>query len=259
LGKIFQYQGRYGAALNSQQDALKSWHEVNESGFWLPQIQASYGNTLSLVGLGADAQKNLDEALRTAREIKNDPLVVQILNFEGDRLFYGGDFSAARLLFEQALKVVSHTTDREQTLVTKFNLAKVAVMQGHSREEFHTLQSLAEEADRSGFKHLSVECTIYLGQALIAAKEYSRAQESLQRTLANAEKVGLQVSLAKAHYLLAEALRLGGTQGEAPRHYAEARRILDEIGKEAHSETLLKRSDLAKVYQESTSRQSPTT
>lgn len=259
LGKIFQYQGRYSAALNSQQDALKSWHEVNESGQWLPQIQASYGNTLSLVGLGAEAQKNLDEALRTAREIKNDPLVAQILNFEGDRLFYSGDFSAARLLFEQALKVVSHTTDREQTLVTKFNLAKVAVMQGHSREEFRPLQTLAEEADRAGFKHLAVECNLYLGQALIAAREYSRAQELLQRTLANAEKLGLQVSLAKGHYLLAEALRLSGTQGEAPRQYAEARRILDEVGKEAHSENLLKRSDLARIYQESVSRQSPTT
>ncbi|MHB8216547.1 MAG: protein kinase domain-containing protein [Candidatus Sulfotelmatobacter sp.] len=259
LGKIFQYQGRYGAALNSQQDALKSWHEVNETGQWLPQIQASYGNTLSLVGLGAEAQKNLDEALRAAREIKNDPLVAQILNFEGDRLFYSGDFNAARLLFEQALKVVSHTTDREQTLLTKFNLAKIAVMQGHSREEFRTLQTLAEEADRAGFKHLAVECNLYLGQALIAAKEYSRAQEVLQRTLANAEKVGLQVSLAKGHYLLAEALRLGGTQGEAPRQYAETRRILDEVGKEAHSENLLKRSDLARIYQESVNRQSPTT
>jgi serine/threonine protein kinase/tetratricopeptide (TPR) repeat protein len=258
LGKIFQYQGRYGAALNSQQDALKSWHEVNESGFWLPQIEASYGNTLSLVGRGAEAQKNLDEALRTAREIKNDPLVAQILNFEGDRLFYSGDFGAARLLFEQALKVVSRTTDREQTLVTKFNLAKVAVMQGHSREQFRTLQSLADEADRSGHKYLAVECTVYLGQALIAAKEYSRAQEVLQRTLANAEKVGLQVSLAKGHYLLAEALRLGGTQGEAPRHYAETRRILDEVGKEAHSETLPKRSDLAKMYQDAANRQNPT-
>ncbi len=259
LGKIFQYQGRYGAALNSQQDALKSWHEVNESGFWLPQIQASYGNTLSLVGLGDEAQKNLGEALRIAREIKNDPLVAQILNFEGDRLFYSGDFSAARLLFEQALKVVSHTSDREQTLVTKFNLAKVAVMQGHPREQFRTLQSLAEEADRSGHKYLAVECTVYLGQALIAAKEYSRAQEVLQRTLANAEKVGLQVSLAKDHYLLAEALRLGGAQGEAPHHYAQTRRILDEVGKEAHSETLLKRSDLARMYQESVNRQTPTT
>jgi hypothetical protein len=29
--------------------------------------------------------------------------------------------------------------------------------------------------------------------------------------------------------------------------YAQARRILDEIGKGAHSETLLKRSELAKV------------
>jgi tetratricopeptide (TPR) repeat protein len=238
---------------------LKSWHEVNESGFWLPQIQASYGNTLSLVGLGAEAQKNLDEALRTAREIKNDPLVAQILNFEGDRLFYSGDFSAARLLFEQALKVVSHTTDREQTLVTKFNLAKVAVMQGHSREQLRTLQSLGEEADRSGPKYVAVECTIYLGQALIAAKEYSRAQEVLQRTLVNAEKLGLQVSLAKGHYLLAEALRLGGAQAEAPRHYAETRRILDEVGKEAHSEALLKRSDLANMYQEAANRQSPET
>jgi hypothetical protein len=47
---------------------------------------------------------------------------------------------------------------------------------------------------------------------------------------------------------LAEALRLGGTQGEATRHYTEAHRILDGIVKEAHSETLLKRSDLAKMY-----------
>ena len=248
LGKTFQYQGRYGAALSSQQDALQSWHEVNESGFWLPQIQASYGNTLTLLGQGAEAQKNLDEALRTAREIKNDPLVVQILNFEGDRLFYSGDFAAARLRFEQASKVVLHTTDREQTLVTKFNLAKVAVMQGHSREQFSSLQSLAEEADRSGLKYLAVECSIYRGQALIEAKEYARAQEALRRALANSEKLGLQVSLAKSHYLLAEALRLGGAQGEAPRHYAEARRILNEIVKEAHSETLLKRIDLAKIY-----------
>ena len=154
---------------------------------------------------------------------------------------------------------MSHTTDREQNLVTKFNLAKVAVMQGHSREQFRPLQTLAEEADRAGFKHLAVECNLYLGQAQIAAREYSHAQEVLQRTLANAEKLGLQVSLAKGHYLLAEALRLGGAQAEAPRQYAETHRILDEVNKEAHSENLLKRSDLAQIYQESVSRQTPTT
>src|SRR5260370_7085362 len=64
LGKIFQYQGRYGAALNSQQDALKSWHEVNESGFCLPQIQASYANTLSLVGPSPPPPTNSPDTFR---------------------------------------------------------------------------------------------------------------------------------------------------------------------------------------------------
>lgn len=81
----------------------------------------------------------------------------------------------------------------------------------------------------------------------------------LQRALDNSEKLGLQVSLAKSHYLLAEALRLGGSAAEAPRHYAAAHRILDEVVKESHSDTLLKRNDLAKVYQESAQRKSPTT
>ncbi|HTM41366.1 MAG TPA: tetratricopeptide repeat protein [Terriglobales bacterium] len=258
LGKVFQYQGRYGAALNAQQDALKSWREVNESGMWLPQIQASYGNTLTLLGRGTDAQKNLDEALRTAREVKNDPLIAQILNFEGDRVFYSGDFAGARSWFEQASKITSRNPDREQTLITKFNLAKVAVMQGRTREEFSTLQSLADDADRAGLEHLSMECSVYLGQALITAKEYSRAQEVLQRSLANSEKLGLQVSLAKSHFLLGEALRLGGSAAEAPHHYAEARRILDGVAKESHSDTLLKRSDLAKMYQQSAQLDRPT-
>ena len=257
LGKVFQYQGRYGAALNAQQDALKSWREVNESGVWLPQIQASYGNTLALMGRAEEAQKNLDEALRTARDVKNDPLIAQILNFEGDRAFYAGDFAAARSWFEQAAKIAAHTSDHEQALVTKFNLAKVAVMQGRSREQFSSLQSLADDADRSGLKHLGVECSLYWGQGLIEARQYARAQEILHRALDSSEKLGLQISLAKSHYLLAEALRLGGSPGEAPQHYAAARRILDNVAQESKSGTLLKRSDLARLYRESAQRQGP--
>src|SRR4029077_11803212 len=91
LGRVFQYQGRYGAALTSAQDALKSWRETNERGFWLPEIEAIYGNALSLLGRWDQAQKTLDEALTAARELKNDPLIAQILNFQGDRLFYLGE------------------------------------------------------------------------------------------------------------------------------------------------------------------------
>ena len=259
LGRIFQYQGRYGAALTSEEDALKRWREVKEGGFWLPEIQGTYGNALTLMGRGDEAQKNLDEALGMARELKNNPLIARILNFEGDRLFYRGDFKAARSFFEQASQAAARTTDREQILLSKFNLAKVAVREGRSRETLSALRGLAEQADRSGLKYLSVECSIYLAEALISGKDYSRARQELEGNLRNSEKLGLQTLLAKTHYLLAEALRLSGNQVEAARHYAEAHRILDDIRKEARSDDVLKRSDLATIYQESARWQNPRT
>ena len=116
---------------------------------------------------------------------------------------------------------------------------------------------MAEEADRSGLKHLSVECLLYQGEALIHSKDYSGAREVLNRSLPNSEKLGLQALLAKGHYLLADALRLGNNQTEASRHYAEAHRLLDEIRKEANNDSVLKRNDLATTYQESARWQGP--
>jgi len=259
LGRIFQYQGRYGAALTSAEDALKSWREVNERGFWLPEIQGSYGNALSLVGRWDEGQKNLDEALAAARALKNQPMVAQILNFQGDRLFYRGDFKGARTLFEQASQVAARTTDREQVVLSKLNLAKVAVKEGRFPEAIKLLKPLAEEADRSGLKYLSVECSLQLAEALIQSKDYARARQQLEDSLRASEKLGLQTLLAKTHYLLAEALRLSGNQAEASHHYAEAHRILDDIRKEARSDDVLKRSDLATIYRESTRWQAPKT
>jgi tetratricopeptide (TPR) repeat protein/predicted Ser/Thr protein kinase len=259
LGRIFEYQGRYGAALTSEEDALKSWREVKERGFWLPEIQGAYGNALALIGRGDEAQKNLDEALGMARELKNDPLIAQTLNYQGDRLFYRGDFKAARTFFEQASQVAARTTDREQVLLSKFNLAKIAVKEGRSHEILSALQGLADQADRSGLKYLSLECSVYAAQALIDSKDYSRARQELDRSLRSSEKLGLQMLLAKSHYLLAETLRLSGNQAEGSRHYAAAHQILDDIRKEARSDDVLKRNDLATIYQESARWQNPRT
>jgi tetratricopeptide (TPR) repeat protein len=251
LGKIFAFQGRYGAALTSQKEAFNDWKDLGERGFWLPEMQAAYGYALILIGRGDEAQKDIEQALSMARDLKNNPLVARILNFQGDRLFYRGDFKAARPLYEQASQVAAHTTDREQILTSKFNLAKLAVREGRSRDAVKILKPLAEEADRSGLKHLSVECLFYLGEALTKSKDYSGAREVLNRGLRNGEKLGLQALVAKSHYLLAEALRFSNNQGEASRQYADAHRILDEIRKEANSDSVLKRSDLTTFYEES--------
>jgi serine/threonine protein kinase/tetratricopeptide (TPR) repeat protein len=251
LGNLFEQQGRLGAALNSKTDALKTIRELKDRGFWLAEILSGYANTLSLLGRSEEAQKSLDEALAIARELKNQALEAQSLNVQADSFFYRGDLKAAKIRLQQALQVASRTADRRILLITKFNMAKVAVKEGRTREAIAALRDLAGQADTLGLKYLSVECSVYMGEAMVSSKDYSPARQELNRALGRSEKLGLLMLQAKSHYLLAAAIRLAGSGAEASRHYAEARRILDEIRKEAKNDEVLKRADLSPIYVES--------
>ena len=38
LGDLFGYQGRFGAAINSKQDALKTFREIKDKTFWMAKV-----------------------------------------------------------------------------------------------------------------------------------------------------------------------------------------------------------------------------
>jgi tetratricopeptide (TPR) repeat protein len=250
LGNLFQQQGRLGAALDAEAEALKTIREVQDR-IGTAEMLGGYANSLALLGKSQEAEKNLGEAVALSREVKNMSLIGQNLNFQGDSAFYQGDFNGAAKFYQQALQVTSRATDRRLTLFSKFNLAKAAVKRGNSRVPLATLRGLAEQADAAGLRYLSIECSVYLGEALINQKDYSKAQEELNRALARSEKLGLQILQVKSRYLLATTLRLTGNRAEASRNYADAHRILDEMNKEAKSDTFLKRNDLSAIYAES--------
>src|SRR5215469_3030922 len=130
MATVFEYQGRYGAVLSAEEEALKVFRGLQDRGFWFGDILSGYGNALSLVGRSGEAQKSLDQALGLAREIKSEPLMAQILNYQGDLSFYQGDLKSARSQYEQALRIASHTSDREKVLISRINLAKVAAKGG---------------------------------------------------------------------------------------------------------------------------------
>ena len=121
---------------------------------------SGYGNTLSQIGKSDEAQKSLDEALALARELKNQALTAQTLNFQGDRFFYRGDFKNARTLFDQAQQASSRLTDRHIVLLSKLNLAKVNVKEGRSQVAIKSLRELADESTRLGLKYLSVQSSV---------------------------------------------------------------------------------------------------
>jgi hypothetical protein len=97
-------------------------------------------------------------------------------------------------------------------------------------------------------KYLSIECSLYIGEALLNIKNYSEAGQDLEAARRGSERLGLRPFLARSDYLLARAFQLAGRGAEASRYEEEARRVLDEIHKETGSDDVLKRDDLRPIY-----------
>ena len=252
MGMVFEYQGRIGPAVVSLQEAVKSFRDLGDRSITMAQALTELGDALARAGRGSESPKLLEEAQDLARGLKNDALVAAVLNSQGDAEFYQGDFKAAKGSYEQALRLASHTSDKDAVLASRLNLARVAVADGHARSAVGDLRSLAQQADAQGRKYISVASSVLLAEAMIGNKDYSGARQELQRSLGRSEKLGLRLENARIHYLLGTALRHSGSASEAVSHYREAGRVLDEIHKEQGAEHLMERFDLKTIYAEAT-------
>jgi len=101
--------------------------------------------------------------------------------------------------------------------------------------------------DDRRLRYLSAHCSLYLGEALFAGRDYKRAQTELESAVRKSQTLGAQTLLAQSHGLLAKTMGATGDPAEASRHQDQAKRILAEISKEAQVNTLMSRSDLAQI------------
>ena len=247
IGTVFEYQGRFGAAVNSKQEALKAFQELKDGTFWMAEILSGYGRSLVLSGRGDEANTYLDQALILARELKNNGLAAQILGYQGDALFFKGEVNQARPVYERALQAASEAKEPDKILIAKINLARQNLYEGQGSAALSSLRSLLTEAERQGLKYRVIECSVYIGQALMAAKSSDPARSELEGTLLQSEKLGLNPLSFQAHYLLATILRQSGKAADAQEHYRRALRLTDEMAKEPGAEKLLNRADLSKA------------
>jgi len=245
---VFEYQGRLGPAIGALQDSVKAFRDLGDRSSTMAEDLSDLAGALASAGKGTEAAKVLDEAEGLARGLKNDALLADVLNERGDAYFYQGDLKSAANSYEQALRLASHAADKDVLLTAKMNLAKVAVAGGRSRSAVNDLRALTQQSDSQGNKYISVASSVFLGEAMIKNKDYTAARQELRRSLGRAEKLGLRLEVARVHYLLGEALRMSGNTSESVLHYREARRVLDEIGKEPGAEHLTERYDLKPIY-----------
>jgi serine/threonine protein kinase/tetratricopeptide (TPR) repeat protein len=251
MAKIFAAQGRYGAALSSMKDALTIIRQTKEMTSLTVEIVGGWGHLLAEVGRGQEGRASLDEALNTAHQIKNDWAASLATDWIGDAYFYQGDYNNAGQQYDRALDIASKTSDKEVILLSKVNRAKTNLAAGHAPATIPVFKKLAQDADALGLKALSVQCSVYLAEAEIAARNNSAAQQELGLILARAENLGLRILQAKTQYLQAWLLAKSGKNSEAIVNYREVVRILDAVSKEDNSSKVLDRADLKNIYSES--------
>ncbi|GEM_PF-143901 len=252
LGTLFQHQGRLGAALNSKQEALKTFTELKDRSYWMAEILSGYGDVLIDAGRGDEAARYLDDALSLARELKNDGMAAQTYGFMGDAVAIRGDFKSARAYYEKSVQAADHSTEIDKQLIAKLALARLTVQEGRGREALPALKALAQKTESMGLKYVSAECSLALGEAMSQARDYSSARGELERVLLRADKLGLQPALARAHYLMGAMARASGKSTDAQDHYRQAVTLLDTISREKGAEKFLQRPDISAMYNDST-------
>jgi tetratricopeptide (TPR) repeat protein len=252
LGMMFDYQGRFGAAINSKQDALKTFQELKDKTSWMAEIEGGYGDALTLAGRGDEANSYLNDALNLARQLKNQGMESQTLAFQGNVAYYRGDSKSARAFYEQALQAATRSKEPDRILIAQVALAKVAAQEGSAQQAVNSFRKLMQQADDQGVPNVSVECSIYMAEAMIRNHDNAHAQQELERVLLRADKIGLKPLSVKAHYLLGNALRASGNQADAQQHYRAAVQLLDDMRKEPGGDKILQRVDFKTMYDDAT-------
>jgi eukaryotic-like serine/threonine-protein kinase len=250
LGTLFGYQGRFGAAVSAEQDALKGLQEAKEQGFWMTEVVTAYGHALAQAGRGDEAAKELADGLSAARTEKSESQIATALSYQGDNAYFRGDLKSAGTLYQAAMQSAAKSGDAHLVLLAKINLAKLGVANGKFAAAASDLRALGEQADSLGLKYLSTQCLVLRGEALIGMKDYAGAEKELKSGALRSEKLGLRALQAQSQYQWGRALEQGGKPAEAASHFEEARNTALALQQDAQTADFAKRYDLAALFAE---------
>jgi serine/threonine protein kinase/tetratricopeptide (TPR) repeat protein len=251
IGMVFLYQGRFGAAVDALKESLQGFRDTKDRSRLMAQVLIDYAEALAKAGRPAEIGKVLEEAQTLATELKNDKLVADVHNTQGDLAFYRGDYKAAREQYQLGMQGASRARAPETTLVSKLGLARVGIAEGHSQAAIGDLRNLSQDADREGMKYWALVSSVDLASALINNKDYSQARQELDSALNASEKLGTRLQTATIHYQLGNLIKQTGDASGAASQYQQAATLLDEIKKEPGAEHILERADLKAMYNES--------
>jgi len=248
VGNVLTYEGRVGAAVSAMQDSVNGYRSANNQSIDMVEALNGLAGAFAHAGRPADSAKPLDEARNLAKDLKSDSANSELLNTQGDVAYYGGDWKAARGFYEQAASAAARAKDRDKAAIARLNLGRISIAEG--KPAAAELKNAIQQADSQHLSYYALRGSVDLAEATIRSKDYSHARQMLENDQTRSEKLGTRIETARIHFLLGEAIRLGGDPRGATSQYGQAMRALDDLKKEAGAEHLLERADLKAIYAE---------
>jgi tetratricopeptide (TPR) repeat protein len=249
IGLVLGFQGRFGAAVKSLQDAVSTFRQQGENGLNMAGSLNDLAEALAKAGRGDESAADLAEAEKIQQTLKNNPFLGSILNTRGDIVFFRGDVKSADKSYRSALQLLSRSREDEVTILSKLNVARVAVAEGRFQEAMRSLQTLVHP--KGGISaNLALQIQLAMAQAAVGMRDYTRADYILEQQLAAAKRSGIRFDLARIYYLLGTSARLSGKGDRASDHYREASQLLDLIRSDT-GDSIMRRTDFKAMYDES--------
>jgi tetratricopeptide (TPR) repeat protein len=251
IGLVFVNRGRYGAAVSSIQDSLNGLKALGEQkGRDVAGIQNDLAMALARSGRLDEAQAALDTAQTLVRELKSEALNAALLNTQGDINFYRGNLAAATQQYQKAVQTAGRKDEGGVAAPAQLGLARVALRQGRDREAAKLLSPLLNKKNQLTAS-LSIQISTAYAEALIPAKDLTRARQMLLGDLGDVEKAGMRPHAAAIYYALTTAAKAGGNMEEAASYGRQAVKAIDAMRNEPGGDKVLQRADLSALYQES--------
>jgi tetratricopeptide (TPR) repeat protein/predicted Ser/Thr protein kinase len=251
IGLVLGYQGRFGAAVKSLQDAVSGFKQQGVNDLNMAGSLNDLAEALAKAGRGDESRAYLTEAEKIQQTLKNNSFQASVLNTRGDISFFGGDVKSAEQSYRSALQLVSRSREDEVMLLSKLNVARVAVAEGQFQEAMRSLQTLLNP--KGGISaNLSLQIQLAMAQAAIGLKDFARANYVLEQQLPTAKRSGIRFDLAKIYYLLGTSARLNGSADRASDYYREAAQLLEVIRSDS-GDGIMRRTDFKTMYDESKS------
>jgi eukaryotic-like serine/threonine-protein kinase len=257
IAGLFTQQGQFGAALKATEEALTTLRDLNDRSFWYAEMLSGYGSALTTLGRFDDATRILSEAEQLAGELGNDVLLAQTMGYQAKVVLYEGNTQLARTRLDRAVQLASGTDERPLQLSLRAQLTRLTGRERPGPAIVTTFQGIAKDAESMGLRHLALECAVDAAEVQLALKQFNPARQELERVLRRSREAGLRWLAARAAFLLAGAVASAGVPGDASAYYGEALGLLEEIQREAGSDVISKRVDLASMYEEAKRRASP--